>query len=131
MAKTVHTMLRVLDEARSTDFYRRAFGLGIADRFPFDDFTLIYLRGPESDFELELTVNHRRTAPYVAGDGYGHLAVVVDDLDAEHARLSKEGLKPQPIKEFFRNGSLMARFFFVEDPDGYKIEVMQKHGRYR
>ena len=131
MAKAGHTMLRVLDEARSTDFYHRAFGLGIADRFPFDDFTLVYLRGRESDFELELTVNHGRTAPYVSGDGYGHLAVVVDNLDAEHARLNKEGLKPKPIKEFFRDGSLMARFFFVEDPDGYKIEVMQKHGRYR
>jgi len=131
MAKAGHTMLRVLDEARSTDFYQRAFGLGIADRFPFDDFTLVYLRGRESDFELELTVNHGRTAPYVSGDGYGHLAVVVDNLDAEHARLNKEGLKPKPIKEFFRDGSLMARFFFVEDPDGYKIEVTQKHGRYR
>ncbi len=64
MAKAVHTMLRVLDEARAIDFYRRAFGLEIVDRFPFDDFTLIYLRGRESDFELELTVNHGRTAPY-------------------------------------------------------------------
>jgi lactoylglutathione lyase len=131
MAKAAHTMLRVLDEARSVDFYRRAFGFEIADRFAFDDFTLIYLRGRESAFELELTVNHGRTAPYVAGDGYGHLAVVVDDLDAEHARFTKEGLQPKPIKEFFRDGSLMARFFFVEDPDGYKIEVLQKHGRYR
>src|SRR5438034_10618380 len=131
MAKAGHALLRVLDEARSTDFYHRVFGVGIADRFPFDDFTLVYLRGRESDFELELTVNHGRTAPYVSGDGYGHLAVVVDNLDAEHARLNKEGLKPKPIKEFFRDGSLMARFFFVEDPDGYKIEVMQKHGRYR
>ena len=131
MAKAVHTMLRVLDEARAIDFYRRAFGLEIVDRFPFDDFTLIYLRGRESDFELELTVNRGRTAPYIPGDGYGHLAVVVDDLGAEHARFSKEGLQPKPIKEFFRDGSLMARFFFVEDPDGYKIEVMQKHGRYR
>ena len=131
MAKTVHTMLRVLDESRSTDFYRRALGLGVADRFAFDDFTLVYLRGRESDFELELTVNHGRTAQYALGDGYGHLAVVVDDLDAEHARLSKEGLQPKPIKEFIREGALMARFFFVEDPDGYKIEVMQKHGRYR
>src|SRR5262249_24895311 len=82
-------------------------------------------------FELELTINHGRTTPYVAGDGYGHLAVVVDDLAAEHARLTKEGLQPKPIKEFLRDGSLMARFFFLEDPDGYKIEVMQKHGRYR
>src|ERR1700724_1601842 len=131
MAKTAHTMLRVLEETRSTDFYRRAFGLDVADRFPFDDFTLVYLRGRESDFELELTVNHGRTAPYVPGDGYGHLAVVVDDLDAEHEGMVKQGVHPKPIKEFFRDGALMVLFFFVEDPDGYKIEVLQKHGRYR
>ena len=50
MAKTVHTMLRVLDESRSADFYRRALGLGVADRFDFDDFTLVYLRNPEARF---------------------------------------------------------------------------------
>ena len=74
--------------------------------------------------------NQGRTEPYALGDGYGHIALVVDDLDAEHAA-SKEGLQPKPIKEFIRDGALMARFFFVEDPDGYKIEVLQKHGRYR
>jgi lactoylglutathione lyase len=131
MAKTVHTMVRVLDESRSTEFYRRAFGLGIADRFAFDDFTLVYLRGQDSDFELELTVNHGRAAPYALGDGYGHLAIVVEDLDAEHARLGKEGVQPGPIKDFTHEGTRLARFFFVADPDGYKIEVMQRGGRFR
>ena len=131
MAKTIHTMIRVLDEARSVDFYRTAFGLEIADRFPFDGFTLVYLRNAEADFEVELTINHGRTEPYQLGEGYGHLAVAVADLDAEHARLVSAGLVPQPVKEFFRDGSLMARFFFVQDPDGYKIEVLQSHGRYR
>jgi hypothetical protein len=60
MAKTVHTMLRILDESLSTDFYQRAFGLGVADRFAFDDFTLVYLRGQESDFELESIMDARR-----------------------------------------------------------------------
>ena len=131
MAKPVHSMIRVFDEAKSLDFYTRAFGLEVADHLKFPDFALIYLRHPSSHFEVELTVNFDRNEPYSLGDGYGHLAVVVDDLDAEHARLSKEGLQPKPIKEFIREGTLMARFFFVEDPDGYKVEVMQKHGRYR
>ncbi|MGD0564997.1 MAG: VOC family protein [Roseiarcus sp.] len=131
MAKAIHTMIRVRDEMRSTDFYGRAFGLEIADRFAFDGFTLIYLRNGEADFEVELTINHGRTEPYTHGDGYGHLAVAVDDLDGEHARFEKEGLAPAPIKEFFREGALMARFFFVQDPDGYKIEMLQKRGRYR
>ena len=131
MAKAIHSMIRVLDEARSVDFYTRAFGLTIAQRLPFDGFTLVYLRNPEADFEVELTINHDRTAPYVLGDGYGHIAFVVEDLEAEHARFTDSGLNPQPIKEFFHEGELLAKFFFVADPDGYKIEVLQKHGRYR
>ncbi|WGD28469.1 VOC family protein [Ancylobacter sp. WKF20] len=131
MAKAIHSMIRVLDEARSVDFYSRAFGLAIADRFAFDGFTLIYLRNADADFEVELTVNHGRTEPYALGDGYGHIAFAVDDLDAEHARFVDVGLNPNPIKEFFREGALLAKFFFVTDPDGYKIEVLQKHGRYR
>ncbi len=131
MAKPIHAMIRVLEEARSVEFYRRAFRLEVADRYAFDSFTLVYLKGPEADFELELTINHDRREPYALGDGYGHIAFVVDDLDAEHARVSAERLEPNPIKEFHRDGALMARFFFVTDPDGYRIEVLQRHGRYR
>ena len=65
------------------------------------------------------------------GTGYGHVAFTVDNLDAEHARMTAAGVKINPIKEFNREGALMARFFFIEDPDGYKIEVLQRHGRYR
>jgi len=131
MAKPVHSIIRVLDEAKSLDFYARAFGLAVAERLGFPDFALIYLRHPSSPFEVELTVNFDRKEPYSLGDGYGHLAVVVDDIEAEHRRFESLGLDPKPVKEFFRDGSLMAKFFFVEDPDGYKIEVLQRHGRYQ
>ena len=99
--------------------------------FDFETFTLVYLRNAEADFELELTVNKGRTEPYALGDGYGHLAFSVDDLDAEHDRLGALGLNPKKIMEFNRDGALIARFFFIEDPDGYKIEVLQRHGRYQ
>ncbi len=131
MAKAIHMMVRVLEEARSVAFYEAAFGLTIADRFAFEGFTLVYLCNPENDFELELTINHDRTEPYALGDGYGHLAFAVADLDAEHARFTAAGLNPNPVKEFHREGALLAKFFFVQDPDGYRIEVLQKHGRYR
>ena len=131
MAKAIHMMVRVLDEARSVDFYRKAFRLEVADRFDFDAFTLVYLRNPEADFEVELTVNKGRSEPYRHGDGYGHMAFCVEHLDAEWERLRELGLRPADIKEFQRDGALMARFFFVEDPDGYRIEVLQRHGRYR
>lgn len=130
MAKAVHSMIRVLDEARSVDFYARALGLAVADRLDFDGFTLIYLRNAEADFELELTVNKGRTEPYALGDGYGHLAVVVEDVEAEHARMTAEGLAPRRLVDF-RNGEVpVARFFFVADPDGYQLEVIQRGGRF-
>ncbi len=131
MAKAIHMMIRVLEEERSLNFYRNAFNLDIADRFVFDSFTLIYLRNPEADFEVELTVNHGQSEPYAHGNAYGHVAFAVDDLEAEHVRMKEHGFEPKDIKEFHRDGGLMAKFFFVEDPDGYKIEVLQKHGRYR
>ena len=131
MAKAIHSMVRVHDEARSVDFYKDAFGLKVADRLDFDTFTLVYMSNEESDFEVELTINKGRTEPYALGDGYGHLAVSVDDLDAEHARLSALGRAPNKIVEFNRDGALLARFFFITDPDGYKIEVLQRHGRFK
>jgi len=131
MAKPIHSMIRVLDEARSVDFYRRALALEIAERIVFDSFTLIYMRGDSSPFELELTINHGRTESYQLGDGYGHLAVVVDDLAAEHARVERDGLSPGPMRELQHDGALFARFFFMQDPDGYRIEVLQQRGRYR
>jgi lactoylglutathione lyase len=131
MAKAIHSMIRVLDGERSIEFYEKAFGLEIADRFAFEGFTLVYLRNAETDFELELTINHNRAEPYSLGDAYGHLAFSVDDLDLEHKRMEALGLKPTPVKQLDREGQLLARFFFMADPDGYKIEVLQRHGRYR
>jgi lactoylglutathione lyase len=130
MAKAIHSMVRVMEEARSVSFYQKAFGLSVKDRFDFDGFTLVYLKNPENDFEVELTVNHGRTEAYTHGTGYGHLAVSVDDVDAAHAQITTQNFNPTPVKEFHRDGSLMAKFFFVTDPDGYKIEVLQRHGRF-
>jgi lactoylglutathione lyase len=130
MAKAIHTMIRVQDESRSVDFYRRAFALEVADRIAFDGFTLVYMRNNGSPFELELTINNGRTEPYQQGDGYGHLAFAVDDLAAEHARMEREGLAPGPLRELQHDDAPFARFFFMTDPDGYRIEVLQRQGRY-
>lgn len=131
MAKAIHSMIRVLDLDRSINFYQTAFGLEVADELDFENFALVYLRNPEADFELELTLNKGRTEPYDLGDGYGHLAFCVDDLDAEHARLTEAGLGPRKLVDFAPGGEVIARFFFIQDPDGYEIEVLQRHGRYR
>ena len=130
MAKAIHTMIRVLDLDKSMDFYKRAFGLELAERFDFDGFTLAYLRNDESEFEIELTWNHGQEEPYTHGSGYGHVALSVDDCAAEHDRLVAEGLAPNPVKQMEHDGQKLARFFFVQDPDGYKIEVVERQGRY-
>ncbi len=130
MAKAIHMMVRVLDEARSVAFYEQAFGLKIADRVEFPDFTLIYMSNPDAPFEIELTINKDQNQPYDLGNGYGHVAFAVDDLAAEHARLVGVGLKPGDIKQMDHNGKPFGNFFFIQDTDGYKIEVLQRAGRF-
>ncbi|MEJ1978898.1 MAG: VOC family protein [Acetobacteraceae bacterium] len=130
MAKCIHSMIRVLDEERSVAFYGTAFGLKVADRFVFGGFTLVYLRNAESSFEVELTINHGRTEPYTLGDGYGHLAVAVGNLDAAHAHAEAAGLAPTALRALEHDGAVLGRFFFLRDPDGYRIEVLQRQGRF-
>lgn len=130
MAKMIHSMIRVMEEERSLAFYKAAFGLEPAQRLDFETFTLIYLANGESTFELELTVNKDRAEPYDLGNGYGHLAVSVEDVAAEHARLTALGLQPRKLVDFAPGGEVIATFFFIKDPDGYEIEVLQRAGRY-
>lgn len=130
MAKAIHSMIRVLNESRSVEFYKQAFDLDVAERLDFESFTLVYLSNSECTFELELTVNKGQSEDYELGNGYGHLALSVSDLDAEHKKLTSLGYEPRDIVEFERDDKLFARFFFVKDPDGYDIEVLQRHGRF-
>jgi lactoylglutathione lyase len=130
MAKAVHMMIRVMEEARSVAFYEKCFGLKVANRYEWPEFSLTYMSSPDVPFELELTVNKGRAEPYELGNGYGHMAFVVDDLAADHARIASLGYVPKDIKEMSFEGKPFGRFFFIEDPDGYKIEVLQKGGRF-
>jgi lactoylglutathione lyase len=131
MTKLIHTMIRVRDLDASLAFYHKVLDLQPSHTLDFPDFTLVYLRNAQNDAEIELTYNKDRTAPYTHGDGYGHVAVVVDDVVAQHAAITAAGYAPLDIKEFKRGEELLARFFFIQDPDGYKIEILQRHGHYR
>jgi lactoylglutathione lyase len=130
VAKYIHTMIRVMDLDKSMKFYRDVMDMKPSHRLDFPDFSLVYLRNEENDAELELTWNKGREEPYTHGTGYGHIAMVVEDLDGKHAVFTRQGHPVQPIKEFKRGEELLARFFFIQDPDGYKIEVLQRHGHY-
>lgn len=124
-------MIRVIDLEKSKTFYQQAFNLTTAHELDFENFTLAYLRNAKNDMEIELTLNKGETASYTHGSGYGHIAVCVEDLDGEHQRMKELDIEVADIVEFSPDGDLIARFFFVVDPDGYKIEVLQQHGHYR
>jgi lactoylglutathione lyase len=131
MSKLIHTMIRVRDLDASLAFYSKVLDLHPSHTLDFPDFTLVYLRNAHNDAEIELTYNKDRTVPYTHGDGYGHIAVVVDDVTTQHSAVQAAGYTPLPIKEFKRGDALLARFFFVQDPDGYKIEILERYGHYQ
>lgn len=130
MTKMIHTMIRVSDLERSVKFYRDALELEIKDQYVFDGFSLTYLANKETGFELELTHNHDQSEPYDLGNGYGHLAVSVDDIESAHQRIKSLGIEAGDIKAFDHQQKHLATFFFITDPDGYKIEFLQRQGRY-
>ncbi|WGS48724.1 VOC family protein [Paraburkholderia sp. D15] len=132
MAKLIHTMIRVHDLPRSLQFYQKAFSFDVSHRLDFPEFSLVYLRNAENDAEIELTWNKGRDDPYSHGDGYGHVAFCVDDVKNERQRLVDLGMTPNDVREFHDDdGALLARYFFIQDPDGYKIEVLERHGHYQ
>lgn len=120
----IHVCYRVLDLEASEKFYQEAFDFEISRKKDFpDDFTLSYLKAPGSDFEIELTYNYGQEEPYTIGDGYSHLAVSVDDLEAAHQRHKEMGLNVTDLKGL--SGGKPG-FYFVTDPDGYRVEVVRK-----
>lgn len=129
MPKLIHQMIRVADPQASMAFYCQGFGMAESHRLDFPTFALIYLREPESGFEIELTWNKDRTEPYAHGSAYGHVAFAAEDLEACRNSLQALNYSPGEIKTLTApTGS--ARFFFVTDPDGYKIEVLERRGHY-
>ena len=131
MAKIIHSMIRVLDLERSLKFYDDVLGLRESHRLDFPDFALVYLRNAENDCEIELTLNKGQAEPYTHGSGYGHVGVVVNNVASTREALVAKGYEPAPVKEFTRGDALLARYFFIQDPDGYKIEMLERHGHYQ
>ena len=129
MARYLHTMVRVTDPARSREFYE---ALG----FRFDremdivrngelEATNYFYSIDNAEDVLELTFNHDGRS-YELGTGYGHIAVGVDDLERTLAELREQGIEPE--REPYRvreGGSLIC---FVQDPDGYRIELIDRSG---
>ncbi len=126
--RILHTMLRVRDLDKSIDFYTRLLGMKLLRKMDVEGgrFTLAFVGyGDETDHTaLELTWNWDQEAPYDLGEGFGHIALACRDIYGLCERLEAEGVniprKPGPMK----HGSIVIAF--LEDPDGYKVELIEQ-----
>jgi lactoylglutathione lyase len=120
-----HTCYRITDIDRSVAFYT-ALGFEELRRMPIrDEATNVFMGLPGDGARLELTYNFGVDS-YELGTGYGHIAVTVDDLDATLARLAEQGIEPERPPYTVREGG--SRLCFVQDPDGYRIELIERSG---
>jgi lactoylglutathione lyase len=119
----VHTCVRVRDPDASVRFYE-ALGFERRGRLNFDSAYNVYLGLPGDGDALELTVNAGRDEPYDLGDGYNHVAVTVDDLDAVLGRLAEIGVEPEKPPYHPGGRDDLPRIAFVADPDGYRVELI-------
>ena len=129
MTRYLHTMYRITDPDRSRAFYE-ALGLEYRREFPIVrdgelEATNYFFGVPEQEEELELTLNHDGRT-YDLGTGYGHIALGVDDLDGTLARLREQGIEPERPPYSVREGG--SRLCFVQDPDGYRVELIERSG---
>lgn len=130
--RILHTMLRVRDLERSLDFYTKKLGMQLMRReeYPEGQFTLAFVGyGNEAnDTVLELTHNWG-TSQYDIGTAYGHIALSVRDLAATCAELHSAGVtflrQPGPMKHSLADGSTPDAIAFIEDLDGYRIELIE------
>jgi lactoylglutathione lyase len=123
-------MYRITDPERSRRFYE-ALGFEFRRELPIVrdgelEATNYFFGVPGDEAELELTFNHDGRA-YELGTGYGHIAIGVDDLDATLARLKEQGIEPERPPYTVREGG--SRLTFVRDPDGYRVELIERGGR--
>ena len=123
MASLIHTCYRILDIDRSVSFYEK-IGFEEVGRMNIGDEAVNVFMGLKDDGpRLELTWNAGRTEPYEIGTGYGHIAIMIPDIDAALAGLSDLGIEPEKPPYTVSEGG--SRLCFVRDPDDYRIELIE------
>lgn len=121
--KMAHTCVRVKDLDASLTFYQDAFGFEESRRrdFPEHKFTLVYLTLPGDEYELELTYNYDHEG-YDLGNGYGHIAISTDEIENLHEKQKAAGFNVTDMKGL---PGTPPSYYFITDPDGYKVEVIR------
>jgi lactoylglutathione lyase len=127
MANLIHTCYRITDIDRSVAFYE-ALGFEEVGRFPIRDEAInvfMNIPGDGDSPRLELTYNHGVDS-YELGTAYGHIAITAEDLDGTLEQLAGQGIEPEKPPYSVREGG--SRLCFVRDPDGYRVEIIEKSG---
>ena len=123
MPTYLHTCYRIGDIDRSVAFYEK-LGFKEAGRMPIGDEAInVFMGLPGDEPRLELTYNHGVDS-YELGTGYNHIAVTVDDLDTVLPQLAEQGIDPEKPPYRVREGG--SRICFVRDPDGYRVEIIER-----
>ena len=123
MSELIHTCYRIGEIDRSVAFYE-ALGMEEVGRFPIRDEAInVFMGFPNDGARLELTYNHGVDS-YELGTGYNHIAITVDDFDTVLPRLAAHGIEPEKPPYSVREGG--SRLCFVRDPDGYRIELIER-----
>ncbi len=123
MSSLIHTCYRVFDVDSSIAFYEK-LGMEELRRLPIGDEAVnVFMGYPGDGPRLELTYNYDQEEPYEIGTGYGHIAIVVGDLDATLEGLAEQGITPEKPPYTVSDGG--SRLCFVRDPDGYRIELIE------
>jgi lactoylglutathione lyase len=130
VSRFLHTMVRITDPAKSRAFYE-ALGFGFERDMDIVrngelEATNYFFGIGNQESVLELTFNHDGRT-YDPGTGYGHIALSVDDLDESLAALAQQGIEPEREPYRVREGG--SRICFVQDPDGYRVELIDRSGR--
>ena len=124
MSQLIHTCYRIGDIDRSVEFYK-ALGFEEHGRLPIRDEAInVFMGLPGDGARLELTHNFGVDS-YDLGTGYNHIAVTAEDLDGTLERLKEQGIEPEKAPYTVREGG--SRLCFVRDPDGYRIELIERN----
>ncbi len=121
--KSLHTCIRVYDLEKSVEFYKKALGMIEIKRndMPENKCTLVYLATEKGEHEIELTYNYGNE-PYELGNGYSHVAYSVANLEEAHEFHKNLGI---PVTDMKGLHAGLKNFYFITDPDGYKIEIIR------
>lgn len=124
--KFLHTMIRVKDIEKSLKFYTELFGLNLAKKMRLEDCTLYFLSDKEGYTQIELTHNDETPSEgYKIGTGFGHFAFEVESMNEFTKKLHDFGY--EYLYEPFNLPNYKFKIAFVKDPDGYEVELIEKH----